>query len=226
MLYTDTVNSLGSALVAVGQSVLAIIPTVIVALLVLIIGIFVANVLGRLVSELAHALRLDALFTKTGLREAFKKGGISLNAANFVGGFVRWVVILAFLVTTLEILGLTQVTNFLTNILGYVPELISAALIIVVTAVVADFLKNLVAGSTRAASLGGAELSGTVIKSTVWVFGAVVALQELGLPTTLFQIVITGVIAGLALAFGLAFGLGGREVASKILEKKYEDMHK
>lgn len=225
MLLSDTISSLGGSLLAVGQGALGIIPAIIVALIVFILGVLIAGILGRLVTELAQAIKLDAVLTQTGLREALHRGGIDMNAGKFIGGFIKWVVILAFLVTSLEIVGLTQVTLFLTDILGYVPQVIAAAIIIVVTAVIAEFLKKLVAGSTRAAALGGAEFSASVAKATVWVFGVIVALQELGLPTALFQIVITGVIAGLALAFGLSFGLGGRDTAARIIEKKYNEMH-
>lgn len=226
MLLTETVNSLGSSIVAIGSGVMAFIPVIVAAVVVFALGFIVANIIGRLVTELAHMLKIDSALTKTGLREALKRGGISLNAGAFVGGFIKWVVVLAFTITSLEILGLTQVTNFLTDILGYVPQLIAAGIIIVATAVVAEFLKGLVSSSARVVEAGGAAFAGSAVKTTVWVFGIVVALQELGLPTALFQIVITGVIAGVALAFGLAFGLGGRETAGKILDNAYSEMTK
>jgi hypothetical protein len=226
MIFSDTADTLGGALVSIGGGIGQVLPSIIIALVVFILGMLVAGILGRLFTELSHMVKIDALFTKSGLREALKKGGVSMNAGEFIGGFVKWVVLLAFLVTSLEIVGLTQVTLFLTGILSYVPQLISAALIIIATAVAAEFLKKTVVASTHAAGFSGAELSGKLVKATVWVFGAVVALQELGLPTSLFQILITGIIAAISLAFGLAFGLGGRDVAAKMLEKTYSDMHK
>jgi hypothetical protein len=226
MIFTDTINSLGGVLVAIGTGAAQVVPSILIAILVFVLGIFVAGILGRLCSEVVHMLKVDALFTKTGMRESLKRGGITLNVGNFIGGFVKWVVLLAFLVTALEIVGLTQVTLFLTSILAYVPQVIAAAIIVIATAVAAEFLKKVVVSSTKAADFAGADMSGTVVKATVWVFGAIVALQELGLPTSLFQILITGVIAAFALAFGLSFGLGGRDVAAKMLEKTYSEMKK
>jgi small-conductance mechanosensitive channel len=226
MIFSDTTDTLGGALIAIGQGLAHILPSIIIAIVVFILGLFVASIIGRLITELSQLAKIDALFTKSGLRAALKKGGVSMNASEFIGGSVKWIVLLAFLVTALEIVGLTQVTLFLTNILSYVPQLISAALIVIATAVAAEFLKKTVITSTHAAGFSGAELAGKLVKATVWVFGAVVALQELGLPTSLFQILITGIIAAISLAFGLAFGLGGRDVAAKMLEKTYTDMHK
>ena len=226
MLLTNTVNSLGDSLIAIGSGALHFVPVIIAAIVVFALGLLIANIVGRLITELAHALKIDAALSRTGLRDALRRAGMSLNAGAFIGGFVKWVIVLAFTITALEILGLTQVTAFLTDILGYVPQLIAAAIILVATAIIAEFLKKLVASSARVIEAGGAGFAGSAIKTTVWVFGVVVALQELGLPTALFQIVITGIVAALALGFGLAFGLGGRDTASKIIDKTYTEMHK
>ena len=109
MLLTDTVNSLGGSLIAIGSGALQFIPVIVAAVVVFALGFVVANIIGRLVTELAHALKIDSALTKTGLRDSLKRGGISLNAGAFVGGFIKWVIVLAFTITSLEILGLTQV---------------------------------------------------------------------------------------------------------------------
>lgn len=222
----DSVMSIGDSVTSLGLGFAALLPKVLLAVVLFVVGFIVAGLLSKLVAELVRMLKVDKVLAGTGIKSALDRAGIALNSGVFIGEVIRWFVILAFLVSSLEILGLSRVTYFLSQVLGYIPTFVSAGLIVVVTAIVAEFVKKLITTSTQAASFAGSVPAGKLIKATVWVFGLVMALQVLGVPTQLFNTVITGVVAALSLAFGLAFGLGGRDVAAQILAKTYQDMEK
>lgn len=213
-------NVLLSSFQTMWGGVIAFVPKLLVALIIFILGWLAGSILGRWVSQIIQSLRLDQALKNLGAEAVLSKAGFRLNSGGFIGALVKWFLIIVFLIAALEVLGLSQVTNFLREIvLGYLPNVIVAAFILVIAAVVANALEKIVVGSAKAADMPSAHLLGTLTRWSVWVFALVAALLQLGIAAVLFQTIFTGVMAMLALAGGLAFGLGGREAASRYLDR-------
>ena len=195
-------------------------PAILAAVVVFVIGWIVGIILYRVVLELVRVLRIDDALKAAGMNDAAKSAGFTLDVGRFLGTLVEWFVILVFLVAALDILGLTRVTVFLqTVVLLYLPQVIVAALILILGAIVAEVVKGLVAGSARAAGAHGANLAGSVAKWAIWVTAILAALNQLGVATAFVQTLFTGIVIAASLAFGLAFGLGGKEAASRTIER-------
>lgn len=207
-----------ASLQQVWTSVAAFLPLLVGALVVFIIGWVVAVALGKLVEQVVRALRVDTLLAKLDFEHTMARAGWRLNAGGFVGGLVKWFLIVVFLLASVNILGLTQVSGFLRDVLLYIPNVVVAALILIIAALVADVVERLVRGSVQAAGHSGS-LAGVVARWSIWVFAFVAVLLQLGIATALVQTLVTGLVASLALAFGLAFGLGGKDTAAAFLEK-------
>jgi len=153
------------------------------------------------------------------------RAGFNLDSGAFIGGLVRWFVIIIFLIASIDVLGLTQVNVFLREVvLGYLPNVVVAALILIVAAVIADAVYKLVVGSARAANIPSAHFMGGVAKWAIWIFAILAALGQLGIAGAFAQTLFTGLVAMLALAGGLAFGLGGKESASRYLDRLRGDI--
>ena len=148
-----------------------------------------------------------------------KRAGHSLNSGLFLGALVKWFIIIVFLMASFDVLGLAQVNSFLRDVVGYLPQVIVAVLILMVAVVVASAMQKIVIASSRAAQIKSAELLGRITKWAIWIFALLTALYNLGIAPALIQTVVMAVFAGGALAVGLAFGLGGKEVAQKLIEK-------
>ncbi len=114
----------------------------------------------------------------------------------------------------------TQVTSFLKDVvLGYLPQVIVAALIILVAAIVAETVQKLVTAAQRPPNMRSAHFAGTITKWAVWIFAILVAIAQLGIAAGFIQTLFTGVIIALSLALGLSFGLGGQSAAASYIEK-------
>lgn len=207
-----------ASLQAVWASVANFLPLLIGALIVFLIGWIVAIAVGKVVEQVIKSLRVDALLSKLELEKVLERAGWKLNSGGFVGGLVKWFLIVVFLLAASNIVGLTQVSDFLRDVLLYIPNVVVAALILIITALVADTVERLVRGSIEAAGHRSA-LAGVVTRWSIWVFAITAVLLQLGIATTLIQTVVTGLVASLALAFGLSFGLGGKEAAAEFLAK-------
>ncbi|MDP3955848.1 MAG: hypothetical protein Q8Q18_01225 [bacterium] len=209
---------------SVWTEVAVFLPKLIVALLVLIIGWAIAVFIGKAVAQLVGSLKLDNALRPLGVEDALNRGGFRLDSGAFIGGLVKWFLVIWALVAASDIFGLSQVTQFLYDVLRYLPNVVVASVVLLVAALVADVIQRVVAGSARAAGMPSAQLAGGIAKWAIWIFGLLVALNELGIAVVFSQTLFIGVVAMLSLAGGLAFGLGGKEVAADYLRKLQKDI--
>jgi hypothetical protein len=225
MILMQSANAVQGSFYDLWYTVALYLPKILAAVVVFIIGWIVATILYRIVVEVAKVLKIDDLLKSAGVNELAKDAGFSLDAGKFIATLVMWFVVLVFLVSSLQILGLTTVTLFLEQVvLWYLPQVIIASLILILGAVVAEIVRGLVSGSARAAGAHAANFGGAVAKWAIWAFAILAALAQLGIGTAFIQTVFTGIIVALSLAFGLAFGLGGKDAAARAIEKMREEI--
>lgn len=207
------------------MTVAGTIPDIVVAVVIFIIGWVIGAIVGRLVAQVIRALHVDNALRSAGVEEVLSRAGFGLNSGRFVGELVKWFIIAVFLLASLEVLGLQQVSFFLQAVvLLYLPRVIVAVLILLLAAVIAEFVKNLVVGSARAAGAKSASLFGNVTKWAIWAFAVLAALTQLGVAETFLQTLFMGIVVALSLAFGLSFGLGGKDAAADYIKKLKKDI--
>lgn len=202
------------------MGMITFLPNVVIAFVILLIGFLVAFLIGRVVERVFVAAKTDDVLKRAGIDETLARSGIVLNSAKFIGGLVKWFVIVVFLIVSFDILHLSQVNEFLKGVVvGYLPQVIASVLILLVAAVVADVVERFVVGSAKAAHMKPARLLGAVARTLIWVVGILAALDQLGIGQAILQTLFTGIVVALSLAFGLAFGLGGQTAASDVISK-------
>ncbi len=220
MIVTQSADVVQTSFNALWFTVVQYLPAILAAVIVFIIGWIIGVILYRIVVEVVKVLRIDEALKAAGLNDAAKDAGFTLDIGKFLGSLVMWFIVLVFLVAALEILGLSRVTVFLQQVvLLYLPQVIVATLILILTAIVSEMVKGLVSGSARAVGAHGANLAGSVAKWAIWLFGIIAALTQLGIATAFLQTLFTGIVVALALAFGLAFGMGGKEAAANTIAR-------
>lgn len=196
-----------------------LVPNIIAAIVVFIVGLFVAEGLGRLVAKLAKKIYVDRAVETTGLKRVLEKVGFKLPVSKALGLLITWFLYAVFLVAAADILNLTQISEFLKAVVLYIPNVIVAVIILIVGIVVSNFVHTLVKETSIAAKLVVADFLANVAKWAILVFTFMAALIQLGVARELIQILFTGLIFMIALAGGVAFGLGGKDKAKEILDK-------
>ncbi len=204
------------------ESVVSFIPNILGAAVVFILGLIVASGLAALIERILEAVKFDELFSQLGMAAYVKRAGMQLRASYFVGRVVYWFIVLVFLLAVSDALNLFGLTQFLTNVIGFVPNVIAAALIMLASFVLGHFLRRLVAGSVMSAKLHAGNFLGTLVWWAIVVFGFFAALAQLHVAESIINMLVLGFIGMLALAGGLAFGLGGQEYAAHLLDKLRE----
>jgi hypothetical protein len=214
------IDILGQALVDSSMTLIAFLPQVIIAIIIFVAGWVFGSVLGKAVYHVIHALRIDNALHKAGLDTLSEKAGIRLSLSGFFAGVIKWLVIVAFTIASAEVLGLTQITQLLRDILLYIPQVIIAAIVLVIAVLVADFVARVIEHSVRATGIDGHSLVSRLARWSIILIGGVLpALTQLRIAPGLVEVLFTGIVFALSLALGLAFGLGGRDAAAKAIEK-------
>jgi len=207
-------------------SFIGFLPTLLAALIVFIIGWLISIFLGKFANKIIRTIKLDALLSGLGFKRALKKAKLKLDSGKFFEELTKWFFIIVFLLAAVDILNLQQVSLFLKTILYYIPNVLVAAIILLIAVIVANFMRRIVKAAADTAGLACSNVVSTIVKWAFWVFGFVIALTQLGIAVTLIQSIVIGLIAMVALAGGLAFGLGGKDHATIIIEKIRQDIEK
>ncbi len=205
--------------------VVTFIPKFLLAVIIFIVGWVIAVALGKVINQIIKVFKVDKLLQSLGAEGPLSRAGFKLDAGAFIGGLVRWFLIIVFLMAALEVLGLSQVNIFLREVvLAYLPNVFVAALILVVAAFLADAAHKIVVGSAKAAGVPSTRFMGGLTKWAIWTFAILAALYQLGIAGIFAQTLFTGFVAMLAIAGGLAFGLGGKDAAARYIERLRKDM--
>ena len=193
-------------------------PALVGALLIFGIGWIISVGVGRLVTDILKRIKFNQVFERGNWKNALEKADMKVDPAGFIGSIFKWVLAIVFLLAAVEILGLSQLAVFITDVLAYLPNVLVASLIFVVAVIIADIVEKLLRAAVESAQVGQAHMVGVIVRWSIWIFAAIAILTQLGVTPVLWQTLFTGLVALAVVAGGLAFGLGGKEVAAQLLQ--------
>ncbi len=213
----DWTSALQAALTALLGKISYILPDIIGAFIILVIGSILAMIIGGAISSGFKKLKIDVALEKTLLYPVSQNLGIKINTSKFFGELAKWFVLIVVFIAAADVAKLDQVTGFFNEVLFYLPNVFVAVIILVVASLVATFVPNLITTLVKD-DLG--YFSG-LAKVAIYTFSILAAMHQLQISRPLVEILFTGIVA----TGVLAFGLGGKEVAGDIVKKIYDDFH-
>ncbi len=199
--------------------ILGYLPTLLGALIILVVGWIVARIIKRLIETVLKAVRFDVLADKAGITGILKKGDLKITASALISGLVYWLVIIMVLVMVVNALGLPVASSVLASLFAYVPNVIAALFVLVVAMFLASFVSGIVQTAAGNANLPRPELYAGVSRWAIIIFAVTIALGELGIATLLVTATFNIILGGVCLGLALAFGLGGKDAAAKYLDE-------
>lgn len=188
---------------------------------ILIVGWIIAALIERAVAAVLRAIKFNELARRSGFADFVHKMGGNTDSSGMIGTVVKWFVRLVALVVAFDALGLPAVSDVLRQLLLWLPNVVVALVVLVIAGLAANALSNIVRGAAAEGGLENPNLLAKLASGLIWAFGIVVAVNQIGIATTLINTLFMAVVGALALALGLAFGLGGRETASQIVRNWY-----
>jgi len=218
--FSEIQTMLIDMLTNVTGTAIAFLPKLVGALAVFILGWILAKLI-RAVLVRSIQVSLDSLLERSGLMETLERASISAQPSQIVGGVAYWLVLILFVMGAADIIGLSAVTTAITRILGYIPSVISAALVLAAGVFLARFIGNVVTSAAAAANLSYAKGLGAVAQTSIVIMVVVVTLEQLGVDTQILITVITVTVAAITAGMGLSFALGSRDIVTAILAGHY-----
>lgn len=199
-------------------------PALVGAVIIFVIGWLVAMALEKVIERVLKTIQVDRIFDQLGFMKAVQKAGLDWEFSGFVGWLAKWFVLIAFTLAAADILGLSQVANFLGDVVAYIPNILVSAFILLAAALISDFLERVVRASMQAADFAAPNTVGILIRWAIWIFAILAVFNQLGVAANLVNTLFMGFVAFLAVAGGLAFGLGGQGAAREWLERVSKEL--
>lgn len=217
-LETLGIDSITRPVTAMLNEVLNMIPNIFVAIILILIGIVLARFIGELLSNLLKGTGIDDVSNY--LNQKQQSSMPSFDIATIIGKVVQVLIIIFFTVEGLNVLHLEVLQDIGMAVISYLPLLLSALVIILLGFIGSTLLGNYIRQAT------GNRLFGGIVKYAILIMTIFMALSQLHFGTSIVNLAFLFVIAGLSVAFALSFGLGGREFASRQLQKFEAKMEK
>lgn len=207
-LETLKITTLSTPIVNVLNQVLAALPYVVVAVILLIVGGYISKIVGNLV---------EGLLDNSGINKYSKylnmSGKASISISELVGTIVKVVLMTFFIVEAINTLHLAVLNTIGIAIIAYLPAVLIAIIILGFGVFGGNALSTFIKKST------GSVLTGELVKYIIYILAIFMTLDQLKFASTIVTTTFLFIIGGLSIAFALAFGLGGREFAKYHLGK-------
>ena len=194
-------------------------PRLLLAVVIVIAGWIIAKAVRFAIDRGLRAVNFHVVTERAGIDGFLRDGGIHGDFTALVAVLFYWIVILAALVMGFNLLGLSYITDLLSEVLRFVPKVMVALLILAFGAYFARFVGNAVCAYCRNIHLQDADLMGAVARYAILVFVILVALDQVNIGGDIVRQTFLILLAGVVFALALAFGLGGRDWAADLLER-------
>ena len=213
LMLTAVRDSVRAMFVRVGEAL----PRVTVAVLIFVAGWLIARAVKWAVIKALKVVSFDELAEKIRINDFLRRGEVKVHLSELVGVFLYWLILLAFLLAVLDLLGMTVAAELLERVLAYVPQVIAGILVLVLGLFFATLVSGVVQTAAANAGMGQAKALGQIARVVVTIFAAVVALEKF-LSSTIIQTTFNTVVMAFAFGAALAFGLGCKDLAGRAVQ--------
>ena len=221
----DSIGNLGegayASLLATWNEIAGFLPNLAGALVILILGYLVARIASAVVRRLLAAVGFDRLGDRTGIADMLRRINVERTASHILGRIVFWILMLTFLLSASESLGLDRLSATINSLVQYLPRVLGAVFILSIGLFAATFSRDAVRGAAANVGSRHANTLGQTTYVLLAVIAAALAIGQLELETAMLTVAVGVVITAAGLAAALAFGLGSRDVAGNVLAATY-----
>ena len=195
------------------EKVLAALPNIFAAVIVLIFAWWIGRFLGKVVTNLLTRARFNEVPIKLGLMKQPTEG--TWTPSSIVGWVVLFLVMLFAILMAADLLNFEVVNELISDFTAFVGHVILAVIILGIGL----FVALIAAKAIRATGRAQAGLLALGAQVAILLLATAMALRTLGIANEIVELGFTLVLGAIAVAVAIAFGLGGREFARDVLDR-------
>lgn len=177
-------------------------PHVLAAILLLLVGLFIAWILRIVAFKLVNRLSRTSMISRE-----LKDSGLSDMAPKTVAAIVFWVSLLLFVAAAAQTLGITAVKEGLSQLAAFLPSLLASIIVLAAGVLLGNLAKGAIQKAAKTSSVSYSAALGQSARIAVLTISGMIALSQIGIDSTVlvlaFGLVVGGVIVGISLSFGL-----------------------
>ena len=202
-------------------------PSMLAAILMLIFGYLFAKLAAFLLSNLLKKVGVNKLSDKVGISTALEKSGVKKDFSMLIGAVIFWMIMLTFVVSASDTLGLERVSSTIDDFILYLPKVVAAAIVLLIGLFVSNFVRNGIKAGTSGLNVQYGIILSKSAYGLLVVISVVLSISQLEVYVTLLNQIIQIVLFSVAVAVMLSMGLGTRVISSNVMSGIYlRDLYK
>lgn len=205
------------SLTAFGERLMTTLPSIFGAIVVLLLGWLFAKIVSGAVSKLLKVLKFDKLAENVNVQDFLQKANITLSPSKLIGKFAYWALLLLVIITASETLGWSAVSEEISKLLGYLPQLLAAIVFFIVGVYIATFVRDVLMGATRTLGISAGKVISTFIFYLLLAIITLTALKQAGIDTSIITSNLLLIIGSIMLSAAISYGFASRDVLANIL---------
>lgn len=209
------IPAISDPIVNILNQIISVIPKIITALVLVIIGAYVTRLIGGLVENLTATIGLNRYSKYLN----FKAKESDIEISEVIGFIVRCVLMIFFVVEAISVLELDVFNNIGKAVLAYLPLVLSAIAILGFALISANVLAGFIGKAT------GNWIFAEVIRYVILIIGSFMILEQLQIAQTIVNTGFIIILGSIGLALALALGLGARDFVSRQLDRADQALH-
>lgn len=212
-------EQLSSHFLTLGQSGLKVLTALIIALFILVLGLYISRFVGSLTKKFLGKIAFDQKTSKLGINELCVRFGLGKSPTYIIAFVLAWAVILYAIVLAAEVLHLDVIRDLFARFLAFIPTMFVSVIILFAGLLLGKLMGNILSNSSKANNLPGGVAIARVVDAFIVFFCALLAVENLGIAGQLINSVVIVVLASLGLAFAISVGLGAKPLVEEYLRR-------
>lgn len=197
------------------------IPNVVGAIIVILVGWVISKLVSKALQKVFEGVKIDRFGEKINETEFATKANLKIKLSSFLAKLVYYLLQLIFIMAATDVLGMPVVSEMVSDLITYLPRLLSALVLFVLGIYLAEFVKNIVLAATNSLGIPSGKIISNFIFYLIFLTLTISALAQASIETSLITSNLTVILGGVILAFAIGYGFASRDTMANFLASFY-----